>query len=114
MNDDACVVSLQFSECKYERSPRYVPVFSAYGKMQLHFSRRRRVRTSVRNRLLGQGFEYNRKGKKKKRDAMCDILRRRESIEARNSDARCNDNDYDDSDDDNELLSIGINSSVKG
>ena len=44
---------------------------------------------------------------------MCDILRRRESIEARNSDARCNDNDYDDSDGDNELSSIGINSSFK-
>ena len=44
--------------------------------------------------------------RKKKRDAMCDILRWRESIEARNSDAR-NENDYDDSDDDNEL-SIGI------
>lgn len=69
------------------------------------------VRTSVRN---CSGLRVLPKRKEKKRDAMCDSLRRRESIEARNSDARCNDNDYDDSDDDNELLSIGINSSVKG
>lgn len=64
------------------------------------------VRTSVRNRVRGiaacSGLRVQPKRKEKKKMlGMCDILRRRESIEARNSDARCNDNDYDDSDDDN-------------